>query len=157
MSLYETLIGRFCELNGLDHPDEIALGAPLDIGGVTCSITASQHDQTNAAVVYVDFGAVPSGRERPVYEELLVQTFVGAPQAGVMFGFSPVSKNVICVQHLRVDEIDAQKLSNILHHLAEKAVEWRRTYFLENEPAAVAQRPIAGSARAALDARLRRP
>jgi len=100
---------------------------------------------------------VPSGREASIYEELLVQSYVGAPDAGVMFGYSPVAKHVVCVQHLRANEITPQRLVDILHHIAEKAVEWRRTYFLksietrapgENKPVSAGTAALLGGARA---------
>jgi hypothetical protein len=128
----ERLIRDFCALTGLSDPESIARGSPLDVAGITCSITLSRHDEANALVLYCEFGAVPAGRENAICEELLVQNFVGAPEGGVTFGFSPVAKNVICVQHLRASDITAQRLVDILNHLAEKAVEWRRTYFLKS-------------------------
>ena len=113
----------------------------------------SRHDEANALVLYCEFGAVPPGREAEVYQELLVQNFVGAPDGGVMFGFSPVAKNVICIQHLRAADITAQRLVDILNHLAEKAAEWRRTYFLKPSDTGVKRDggvAIASSARAVL-------
>lgn len=127
----ERLVREFCALTSLGDPDSIARGAPLDVGGITCSITMSRHDEANALVLYCEFGVVPAGRESAIYEELLVQNFVGAPDGGVMFGFSPVAKHVICIQHLRATDITAQRLADILHHFAEKAAEWRRTFFLK--------------------------
>jgi len=128
---YERLIRDFCELSSLSDHEAIGRGAPLDVGGITCSITASRYDDANALVLYCEFGAVPAGRESAIYEELLVQNFVGAPDSGVMFGFSPVARNVICIQQLRARDVTAQRLVDILHHLSEKAGEWRRTYFLK--------------------------
>jgi hypothetical protein len=133
----ERLIRDFCALARLSDPESIGKGAPLDVGGVACSITTSRHDEANTLVLYCDFGSVPADRESAIYQELLVQNFVGAPEGGVMFGFSPVAKHVIGVQHLRVGEITAQRLVDILNHLAEKAGEWQRTYFLK--PAAGAR------------------
>ena len=127
----ERLIRDFCALMRLGDPDSIARGAPLDVAGITCSITTSRHDEANALVLYCEFGVVPAGQENAIYQELLVQNFIGAPDGGVMFGFSPLAKHVICIQHLRASEITAQRLADILHHLAEKAGEWRRTFFLK--------------------------
>ena len=148
----ERLIRDFCALARLGDPESIGRGAPLDVGGITCSITMSRHDEANALVLYCEFGAVPAGREAEVYQELLVQNFVGAPDGGVMFGFSPVAKHVICIQHLRASDITAQRLVDILNHLAEKAAEWRRTYFLKPSESAVKREgaAIAASTRAVL-------
>jgi hypothetical protein len=127
----ERLIRDFCALARLGDPESIGRGAPLDVGGITCSITMSRHDEANSLVLYCEFGVVPGDRETAIYQELLVQNFVGAPDGGVMFGFSPVAKHVICIQHLRATDITAQRLVDILNHLAEKAAEWRRTFFLK--------------------------
>jgi len=127
----ECLIRDFCALTRLGDPESIGGGAPLDVNGVTCSVTKSRHDEANALVVYCEFGAMPADREAAISQELLVQNFVGAPDGGVMFGFSPVAKHVICIQHLRASAVTAQRLVDILSHLAEKATEWRRTYFLK--------------------------
>jgi hypothetical protein len=137
----ERLIRDFCELSRLGDPESIGRGAPLDVGGVTCSITLSRHDNANALVLYCDFGVVPAGLESGIYEELLVQNFAGAPDGGAMFTFSPVARRVICVQHLRANSVTAQRLVDILHHLAEKAGEWQRTYFLKPEGEAGPRNP----------------
>ncbi len=131
MTDYERLIKDFCALAGLRDHESIGVGVPIEVDGVTCSITSCRQNEANAVVLYVEFGAVPADRESSIYKELLVQSYVGAPDAGVMFGYSPVAKHVVCVQHLRVNEVTPQRLIDILHHIAEKAVEWRRTYFLQ--------------------------
>lgn len=138
----ERLVRDFCALTRLGDPESIARGAPLDVGGITCSITMSRHDEANALVLYCEFGVVPSGREHAIYEELLAQNFVGAPDGGVMFGFSPLAKHVICMQHLRANDITAQRLVDVLHHLAEKAAEWRRTFFLQPADARGHSEPV---------------
>jgi len=150
----ERLVRDFCALEGLSDPESIARGAPLDVAGITCSITLSRHDEANALVLYCEFGAVPAGREKAIFEELLVQNFVGAPEGGVMFGFSPVAKNVICIQHLRANDITPQRLVDILNHLAEKAGEWRRTFFLKPVEGRGLREPlgVSSSARAVLGA-----
>lgn len=145
----ERLVRDFCSLMQLPDAEGIGRGAPLNVAGVTCSVTYSRHDEANALVLYCEFGAVPAGREKEIYEELLVQNYIGAPDGGAMFGFSPLAKNVICVQHLRVAGVSAQRLADILHHMAEKAQEWRRTYFFnsaERQP----ERPGVASARTVL-------
>lgn len=154
MSECERLIRDFCALARLEDPESIGRGAPLDVGGITCSIAISRHDEANALVVYCEFGAVPADREAAVYRELLAQNFIGTPDGGVMFGFSQLAKHVICTQHLRAPDITAQRLVDILNHLAEKATEWRRTFFLK--PAEARVQPQGGavpsSARAILSA-----
>ncbi len=158
MTDYERLIKDFCALAGLRDSESIAVGAPIEVDGITCSITACRQNEANAVVLYVEFGAVPSGREAKIYEELLVQSYVEAPDAGVMFGYSPVAKQVVCVQHLRVNEITPQRLVDILHHIAEKAVEWRRTYFLKSieSRAPGANKPVSAGTRALLGVKTNR-
>jgi hypothetical protein len=127
----DRLIREFCELLRLGDPASIATGAPLDVKGVTCSLTKARHDAANTLVLYCEFGAVPAGREAAVYQELLVQSYVGSPEGGVVFGFSAVARHVICMQSLAVRDFTAQRLGDVLHHMAEKAVEWRQSYFLK--------------------------
>ncbi|HEX3139344.1 MAG TPA: CesT family type III secretion system chaperone [Rhizobacter sp.] len=131
MDASERLIREFCELLRLGDVESIARGAPLDVNGITCSLTKSRHDEANTVVLYCEFGMVPAGREAAVYQELLVQNFIGSPEGGVVFGFSPVAKHVICMQTLSASAVTARRLGDILHHMAEKAVEWRQTYFLK--------------------------
>lgn len=127
----ERLIREFCALMHLGDPESIARGTPLDVNGITCSITKARHDDAHALVLYCEFGSLPSGREAAIQQELLAQNFLGAPDGGAMFGYSPVAGHVICIQHLRASAITAQRLADILHHLAEKAAEWRQNYFLK--------------------------
>lgn len=151
MTDYDRLIGNFCALTGLRDAAAVAGGAPIEVDGVTCSIT-SGNASGRTLVLYVEFGAVPSGREAAIYEELLSQNYLGAPEAGVMFAYSSLTRHVICVQHLRASEVDAQRLVDVLQHIAGKALEWRRSYFLkpsqaERRPAAL---PAPGGAHALL-------
>lgn len=127
----EHLIRDFCALAGLADPEYVGRGAPLSVSGITCSIATSGYDEQHALVLYCDFGVVPAGNERAVYQELLAQTLTGAPMGGVLYGFSAVTKSILCIQHLRASDVSAQRLIDILHHLADKAIEWRRTHFLE--------------------------
>jgi Tir chaperone protein (CesT) family len=127
----DKLIRDFCTLAHLDDPRSIGGGASLDVNGITCSITRSRYDEENSLVLYCEFGRVPPDREAIICRELLAQNFVGAPDGGAVFGFSPVAKDVICIQHLRARDFTAQRLADVLNHLAEKAAEWRRTYFLK--------------------------
>ena len=131
MDASERLIREFCELSRLADVESISRGAPLDVDGITCSITKSQHDEAKTIVLYCEFGAVPAGREAAVYQELLVQNFIGSPEGGVVFGFSPVARHVICMQTLSAADITARHLADILHHMADKAAEWRQNYFLQ--------------------------
>lgn len=151
MTDYERLIRDFCTLTGLENATAVAGGSPIEVDGVTCSI-ANGNSSSNNLALYVEFGAVPAGRESAIYEELLAQNYLGAPEAGAMFCYSSLAKHVICVQHIRASEVDAQRLVDILHHIAGKAVEWRRTYFLnrlqgERQPTLS---PISASAHALL-------
>jgi hypothetical protein len=152
MNDYERLMKDFCVLANLRDHASVAAGAPIEVDGVTCSITAGRQNEANAVVLYIEFGSVPAGREAAIFEELMVQNYVGAPDAGVVFGFSPVAKHVVCIQHLRVNEISPQRLVDILHHIAVKAVEWRRTYFLKSSEtrAPGGGLPASGGARALL-------
>lgn len=145
MDASDRLIREFCELLRLGDAESVSRGAPLDVNGVTCSITKARHDEANTVVLYCEFGSVPAGRESAIYQELLVQSFVGSPEGGVVFGFSPVAKHVICMQTLAASAFTAQRLGDILHHMAEKALEWRTTYFLKSD-AAPARPGAAGGA-----------
>ncbi len=93
MDASERLIREFCELLRLGDVESIARGSPLDVNGVTWSLTKSRHDEANAVVLYCEFGVVPAGREAAVCQELLVQNFIGSPEEGVVFDFWPVAKH----------------------------------------------------------------
>jgi hypothetical protein len=150
MTDYERLIKDFCALAGLQDDKSIATGSPIEVGGIVCSITSCRKNDATELVLYVAFGAVPSGREAGIYEELLVQNYVGAPDAGVTFGYSPLAKHVICMQHLRATDVTPQRLVDILHHIAKKAVEWRRTYFLKSIETGAPRESLSTSASRAL-------
>jgi hypothetical protein len=132
MTNYERLIKDFCALTGLLEPAAIACGSPIDVDGVTCSIAASHQRDADAFVLYVEFGAVPTGIQTDIFEELLTQNYLGAPETGVSFGYSRSAQHVICSQQLRASEVNAQRLIEMLQHIASKAIEWRRSYFLES-------------------------
>jgi hypothetical protein len=152
MNDYERLIKDFCALVGLPDHKSIATGGPIEVDGITCSITTGRQSEANLVLLYVEYGAIPSGREVAICEELLSQNYLGSPDAGVTFGYSALSRRVICMQQLRASETTAQRLVDILHHIAEKAVEWRRTFFLktsQGQPPAGTM-PSAASARALL-------
>jgi len=153
----ERLIREFCTLSGLADVESIARGAPLDVNGIICSITKSRHDEANTVVLYCEFGAVPAGRESAVFQELLVQNFIGSPDGGVVFGFSPVAKHVICMQTLSALDIQARRLGDILHHMADKAAEWRQSYFLQRSVTSGPHEAtsVPPTARAVLDGRAR--
>lgn len=152
MDASEHLVREFCELMQLGDSESIARGAPLDVNGVTCSLTRSRHDESNTLLLYCEFGPVPAGRETAVYQELMVQSFVGSAEGGVVFGFSPVARHVICIQMLAAGSITARRLADVLHHMAEKALEWRQDYFLKPAVAAIQREAVNVSAnvRAAL-------
>lgn len=152
MNDYDRLIREFCNLTGLPDAKAIGTGSPIEVDGVTCSLTPNRQQPDDALVIYVEFGPVPAGRETEVYAELLSQNYLGSPDGGVTFGYSALTKRVICSQQLAAGGLTGQRLCDVLHHIASKAEEWRRTFFLKatDDRRAAPSGPLPGGARALL-------
>ncbi|SEK64675.1 Tir chaperone protein (CesT) family protein [Roseateles sp. YR242] len=155
MSDYDRLIQEFCSLAGLPDAKAIGTGSPIEVDGVTCSVTPNRQRPAEALVVYVEFGGVPSGREAEIHAELLSQNYLGSPDSGVIFGYSALTQRVICMQQLTTAELTGQRLIDVLHHIASKAEEWRRTYFLKpkEDVRPALSGSLSGGARALLGSR----
>jgi GNAT superfamily N-acetyltransferase len=121
----ERLVRDFCALYRLQDPESIGRGAALAIGSVNCSITSSRYDEAGTLTLYAEFGAVPEGSEQVVYEQLLALNHAEALAGGWVFGFSPLSRRVVCFRHLRSCEVMAPRLLEMLQDVAAQAERWR--------------------------------
>ena len=134
--IFEQIITELCVLKHLGDPTPFLKGAPINVNGSMCTLIYDDASRPDRLFLYVVFGYAASGLEAAIFETLLRQNHVGFEGRGPGFCLSATSGKVGHVIHFDLFNTDADQLASAMVYYANKAEEWRRTYFLPRSSAA---------------------
>ncbi|MFP8966493.1 CesT family type III secretion system chaperone [Pokkaliibacter sp. CJK22405] len=138
---FSTLIDRFCEGIGIADSEPFKKGDSFDIGGVIVNLAYSQDRHPDTLFIYVAFGTLPEGRELAAMAALLEQNYLSHDGHSHVFGCLSDHKNVVLTDTLPLPTLDEKTLLEHLNRLVDEALDWRKHYFLSNQPTAAAPAP----------------
>jgi hypothetical protein len=128
-SPFKDLAEELCALLGLDEPQRLMDGEPLDINGIRFSLTFSE--EADLLYIYVDFGLAPPERKAQIYELLLEANTELYPAGFPAFTVSPDTKHVVLACPVPLDGVTAESLHEMLGAFASHAEEWNKHHFLD--------------------------
>lgn len=132
-SKFAKLIEGFCAASGLDEPEKIVQGGPVEVGDVLFSLVHNETANPDLVYIYCDFGLVPQGREAEIYRTLLETNTFLYSGSGPTFAISPDTRRVILVDHQRLDAITPKGLREHMIKMQEHAMSWRLDFFLSEK------------------------
>lgn len=135
---FEELITDVCALIRFGEPKRLIAGEPLYLNDVMFSIVPEEHIAPGRIFLFASFGDLPRANEIKVLEELLKENHAGFSGEGPGFTISPTTGKVVYSLHVFLSKTNAEELAYRMVYLAQKAREWRDTYFLDRPAAIVA-------------------
>lgn len=137
---YAQLIDELCLLVMIPHPASLYETANLSVRGVDFTFFYQSGSGSGDILVYAGFGSLPDARRQDVTQRLLETnlTLFNGPFSP-SFAFNPQTQQVLLVSNVLMEGVTAQALLDLLGHMAELALEWRGSFFLDQPCAAPAE------------------
>ena len=135
---YRGLVNKFCTLAALDDPEAIAEGCSFCVDDIECALIYLDHLSPDIIHCYIDFGRAPEARRAEVYRHLLTANYLQLASGSAAFSVSPETDHVVLISTLRLAEASPETLADLLAYHAQQALEWRRTFYLDQ---AIADKP----------------
>lgn len=128
---FEDLVTGFCSLKQLGDPEPFIHGEPINVNGVRCTLIYNEQINSDQMYMYIAFDYAPHEQEGAIYKLLLQQNHTGFAGKGPGFCISPTTGMVGYVIRIDLDEVTPNKLASSLTYYADKAIEWKETFFLD--------------------------
>ena len=145
---FDSLIRDFCATVRIDDVASVLETGSVSVNEVAFSIFPSDDEegQADEALVYCDFGPIPSQNAPAVLRRLLeVNLFLTSAPLSCSFAINPESEHVILGFRSPLDTTTPEALATSLQLCAEEAAHWRQTHFLDSEPQSLkAAAPLRG-------------
>ncbi|OGB24788.1 MAG: hypothetical protein A3I66_21145 [Burkholderiales bacterium RIFCSPLOWO2_02_FULL_57_36] len=127
---FEELVTTLCALKELGAPAPYIGGSPFDVDGSMCTLIYNALVNRDQFFLYVVFGYAPRDKEALVFERLLQKNLLEVDGRAPRFCLSANTGKVGCVISLGLADTTADQLAGSLAYHANKAAEWRETFFL---------------------------
>jgi hypothetical protein len=128
---YRELVENFCALACLDDAKAIAEGCSFCVDDIECALIYLDHLSPDTIHCYVDFGPAPEARCAEIYRHLLNANYLQLASGGAAFTLSPETGHVVLISTFRLAEASPETLADLLAYHAHQALEWRRSYYLD--------------------------
>ena len=128
---YRGLVTEFCTLTALADAEAIAEGCSFCVDDIECALIYLDHLSPDIIHCYIDFGLAPEARCAEVYRHLLTGNYLQLASGGAAFSISPETGHVVLISTLRIAEASPETLADLLAYHAQQAVEWRRSFYLD--------------------------
>ncbi|MCP1576610.1 hypothetical protein J2S30_004989 [Herbaspirillum rubrisubalbicans] len=133
---YRRLLDDLCQranINASNYREDFYYVANIKVDDVDFSLMPGSDENAGALLFFGDFGIIPLEFEaiamRRLLEANLVMMGVGRPNFGINFS----TGHVLLSGAVQIAGMDGEKLLDMLHHYADKANTWRRSYFMLDE------------------------
>ena len=122
---FTQLINEFCDLTGLEEPDEIAQGKSFNVDEVECAIIYQHHIKPEDVYCYIDYGLPPGDQLPTIYDQLLKANYLQFCSTKAIFSLSPHTGHIILVAAVQLAEATGKLLIEQFSHHAQQALSWR--------------------------------
>ena len=128
---YRRLVQHFCALASLDDASAIAEGCSFCVDDIECALIYLDHISPDSIYCYIDFGVAPEARCAEIYRLLLNANYLQFASGSAVFTVSPETEHVVLISTLQLADASPETLADLLAYHAQQALEWRRTYYLD--------------------------
>ncbi|MGZ3239756.1 MAG: CesT family type III secretion system chaperone [Burkholderiaceae bacterium] len=129
---FEALVTGFCKLKNLDNPRQYIDGGPINVNDTKCKLIYDEKNSPDRLFLYVVFGYAPPEKEAVVFATLLRQNHVGFEGRGPGFCISAKTGKIGYVVSISLGDARPDQLASSMVYYANKAAEWRETFFLKS-------------------------
>ena len=132
--LYRALIDQICTQCGIRNPETLYDAATnLQVNETSFSLYYGGNIDPFSALVYADFGALPSERQNAVLLRLLETNMYMFGVNSPSFTYNPENQHVLLMFRVPLVNASADGVLEILEGIAELAAGWRKDYYLLDE------------------------
>lgn len=111
---------------GREAVEQILLGAPLQVAGVTFVLRCGDHPDPAMASLYCDYGALPeNGDIKNVYRTLLLANMMLHPATGQAMMVSVRTNHIFLRQDFNSKTMKPSALQKLMENLASKVSQWK--------------------------------
>lgn len=137
--LWRTLIDNLCKLTAIPNPQTLYEHTALQIANVGFTLIHDDGSGAGNILLYGDMGALPLHRREAIVIRLMELNFelAGRPFSPV-FSFNAQSQKINLTAVLMLEFTSAERLLEIMDHLADMAIAWRADFFLDSPQSQVA-------------------
>lgn len=129
---WRALIDSLCKLALIPNPQTLYERTALQVNGVEFSLVYSDGAGAGNVLLYGDMGPLPVRARDAVAMRLLEMNFeLSGDTASPAFSLNPQSQRVSLSVVLLLERMSAERLLEVLGHLADMALAWRRDFFLD--------------------------
>ncbi|HEX7634409.1 MAG TPA: CesT family type III secretion system chaperone [Noviherbaspirillum sp.] len=137
---FEELMSGVWKLLPLEKPERAIAGEPVFINDVMFTLIHDKDIDPERIFLFASFGDMPRDRTVEVLAALLKENHVGMMGDGPGFTISPTTGKVVYVRHIMLATATPADFASKMCYVAQKANEWRKTYFLPEAPVSTARR-----------------
>lgn len=131
---HRNLLRTMCVLAGIEDYDQVLRSRSVAFDGVVFSLLHEQTAFGPMVVIYCEYGPVPPSKEAAVQRRLMEINLVLAQEfMPVSFCINPDSNNVLLVMRVLLADTTAALMLQTLKAIAEQALRWRETLYLETD------------------------
>lgn len=130
---WRALIDSLCKLALIPNPQTLYEQTTLQVAGVDFSLVYSEGPGAGNVLLYGDMGPLPTRSRDAVAMRLLEMNFeLSGDPASPAFSLNPQTQRVSLTVVLLLERLSAERLLEVLGHLANMAHAWRTDYFLDS-------------------------
>lgn len=137
---FEELMAGVWKLLPLENPERAIAGEPVFINDVMFTLIHDKDIDPERIFLFASFGDLPRDRAAEVLAALLKENHAGVRGDGPGFTVSPTTGKVVYARHIMLAAAMPADLASKMCYVAQKANEWRKTYFLPEAPVSTVRR-----------------
>lgn len=127
---YQSLIDQICAQSNIPNPASMYSAADIQVQGVNFTMFYGGGIAPDSALVYCDFGELPTQAREAVLLRLLETNMYLFGVNSPVFTYNPENKHIVLVCRVPLARATADKILALLAHYAGIAKEWRNDHFL---------------------------
>lgn len=137
---FAELMAGVWKLLPIEKPERAIAGEPVFINDVMFTLIHDKGIDPERIFLFASFGDLPRKRAVEALAALLKENHAGAKGDGPGFTVSPTTGKVVYARHVLLKATTSADLADKMCYLAQKANEWRKTYFLPDAGVSTARR-----------------
>ena len=130
---FELLVQDFCKIVGLSAPNTVTQGDPILVDDVICVFNYSPTYFPDRVFIYVDYGALPKGKEKEASIALLRDNHARYTGDGQIFGCVPDSEHIVMSDHIDLHSQSGESVALRISAVVASVKKWRKDFFLPNQ------------------------
>lgn len=129
---YSKLIDQLCELTMISNPSSFYEQANLSVKDIDFTLRHNSGEGEGEVCIYCNYGTIPKANRELVLQRLLEANLLLASNPFSPFlSYNASSEEVVLCGYIIMEKLQAERLLAMMGSMADMALTWRKTYFIE--------------------------